>query len=317
MTTRKVLLIDADSEVYAAAAAAEARRVVALVEFPPSLEDGSVRPPQLQGPFTNVKESTAALPAGGKATLFRSLEVATEEGAQLLLDARLRRVVAQAEERYGPMDVELYLTGSVNFRHLLDHTYKANRSAVQKPHWHGRLRNHIQDKHGARVTQTWEADDEIGIRATELGDRAVICSVDKDLRQLPGHHIILGKGHLHITPRGGLMRLYCQILAGDATDNVRGCWQVGMEGAFTYLHTCLTEAGDSDTAPVGLTTMESVLWDAVVAKYQQALDKYGSEKCRFIDARGAALHTAQMVYLLRERPEGQIPPRWNPPDVES
>lgn len=312
MTTRKVLLIDADSEVYAAAAAAESRRVVALAELPPGA-DGSVPAPQLWGPYANVKECTVALPAGAKATMFRSLEIATEAGAQLLLDARLRRVIAQAEERYGAMEVELYLSGKINYRHLLDHTYKGNRDAVQKPHWNGRLRNYIQDKYGARVTKTWEADDEVGIRATELGDRAVICSVDKDLRQVPGHHIVLGKGHLHVTERGGLMRLYTQILAGDATDNVRGCWQVGAEGAWSYLNACLEEChADADTS---LHEMEAILWESVVAKYQQALDKYGSDKCRFFDARGAALHTAQLVYILRDRPEGQIPPRWTPPDV--
>lgn len=313
-TARKVLVIDADSEVYAAAAAAEKRRVVALAELA-MREDGSVPPPQLLGPFDTVKDCTAALPKDSKATLFRSKEITTEEGAQLLLDARLRRVIAQAEERYGPVDVELYLSGKVNYRHLLDHTYKANRDAVEKPHWHGRLRNYIQDKYGARVTKTWEADDEVGMRAKELGDRAVICSIDKDLRQVPGHHIVLGKGHLHVMPRGGLMRLYVQILAGDATDNVPGCWQVGPEKAFAHLNAALLAAGGEDEA-LSLEAMEAVLWEATVAKYQEALAKYGSEKCRFIDARGAALHTAQMVYILRDRPEGQIPPRWTPPDVE-
>lgn len=310
MTTRKVLLIDGDSEVYAAASAAECKRVVALVEG--ATPEGA-RTAQLLGPFPNVKETTAALPKGAAAIMFRSLEVATEEGAQLLLDARLRRVIAQAEERYGEMDVEIYLTGAVNYRHFLDHTYKGNRSAVQKPHWLGRLRNYVQEKYGARVTRTWEADDEVGIRATELGaGRAVICSVDKDLRQLPGHHIILGKGHLTVTERGAIMRLYCQILAGDSTDNVRGCWQVGLEGAFTYLNQILE---DANTDSLSAAELEPILWTAVVEKYQRALDKYGSDKCRFIEARGAAIHTAQMVYLLRTRPEGDIPPRWVPPDA--
>jgi hypothetical protein len=305
---KHVLILDGDSEVYAAAAAAEKRRVVALAEY----ED---LPPQLIGPFDKVKDCTEALPERAKATLFRSLEIATEEGAQLLLDARLRRVIAQAEERYGSMDLEIYLSGKINYRHLLDHTYKGNRDATQKPHWHGRLRNYVQDKYGARVTKTWEADDEVGIRATELGARAVIASVDKDLRQIPGHHIVLGKGHLHVTERGALMRLYIQILAGDSTDNVRGCWQVGPEGAFNYLNACLQEDGESDTRQLSLPAMEACLWRSVVAKYQQTLEKYGTDKCRFIDARGAALHTAQMVYLLRERPEGQLPPRWLPPDA--
>jgi hypothetical protein len=288
---RKVLLIDGDSEVYAAAAAAERKRVV------PLLEDG-----RLLGPFDTVRDCTAAMPEGTKATLFRSLETMPEDGARLMLDARLRRVIAQAEERYGEMDVEMYLTGKVNYRHLLDHTYKGNRDSVQKPHWLGKLREHAQTAYGAKVTATWEADDEVGIRATELGARAVICSVDKDLRQIPGNHIVLGKGHLHMTVEGALLRLYTQILAGDSTDNIRGCWQVGPEGAWSYL------AEFIDAGP-------AALWTAVVAKYQESLDKYGSEKCRYFDARGAALHTAQMVYLLRDRPEGQIPPRWLPPGV--
>jgi hypothetical protein len=58
--------------------------------------------------------------------------------------------------------------------------------------------------------------------------QAVICSIDKDLRQIPGHHMVLGKGHLKVMPDGGMMRLYTQILAGDMTDNIRGCWQTGV-----------------------------------------------------------------------------------------
>jgi hypothetical protein len=288
----KTLLIDADSEVYAAAAAAESRRVVGL------LDNGA-----LCGPFASIKELTANLGKHAATVLFRSREVTPEDGACLLLDARLRRLIQQATERYGEVKPELHLSGKVNYRHLIDPTYKGNRDSVEKPYYLARLRKHAQEVWGARVTRTWEADDEVGIRAFELGPSAVIASIDKDLRQIPGDHMILGKGHLHVTQRGALMRLYCQILAGDATDNVRGCWQVGYEGAFTYLEPFI-DAG------------ERALWHAVVAKYQAHLDKYGSEKCGFIDARGAALHTAQLVYILRDRPEGQIPPRWRPPAEE-
>jgi hypothetical protein len=156
---RHTLLIDADSEVYAAASAAETRRIVA------ELDDGT-----LLGPFTSVKDATAAIPQGAKACLFHSREVSSEEGACTLLDARLRRVIAQAEERYGETDRELYLSGKINFRHLLDATYKGNRDSVQKPHWLAKLRAYAQGQWGARVCLTWEADDEVGMRATELGD---------------------------------------------------------------------------------------------------------------------------------------------------
>lgn len=288
----KTLLIDADSEVYAAAAAAESRRIVAL------LDNGA-----LTGPFASIKEVTASLGKNAATVLFRSREVSPEAGACLLLDSRLRRVISQAQERYGEVKPELHLSGKVNYRHLIDPTYKGNRDSVERPYYLSKLRQHAVDVWGARVSRTWEADDEVGIRAFEIGPNAVIASIDKDLKQIPGDHIVLGKGHLHVTTRGALMRLYCQILAGDSTDNIKGCWQVGYEGAFTYLEPFI-DAG------------ERALWHAVVAKYQAHLDKYGSEKCGFIDARGAALHTAQLVYILRDRPEGSIPPRWRPPAEE-
>lgn len=286
----KTLVIDADSEVYAAAAAAESRRIVAL------REDGA-----LTGPFSSVKEVTASLGKGHAAVLFRSQEVLPEDGACLLLDARMRRLISQANERYGEVDYELFLSGKINYRHLIDPTYKGNRDGVVKPYYLAKLREHAQRHWGAKVTRTWEADDEVGIRAGELGDRAVICSIDKDLRQIPGRHIVLGKGHLNMTAAGAMMRLYAQILAGDSTDNIRGCWQVGVETAWSYLEPFV------DGGP-------RALWAAVVQKYQESLDKYGTDACRYTNARGAALHTAQLVYILRERPERDIPPRWTPPE---
>lgn len=296
----RTLLIDADSECFAAAAAAETRRIVAM------REDGA-----LTGPFPNVKAVTASLgkDLAASAVLFRSREVSGEEGACLLLDARLRRVIAHAQEKYGEVRPEVWLSGKINFRHMVDPTYKGNRDAVERPHWLAGLRAHAQRHWGARVTRTWEADDEIGIRAGELGqDNCIISSVDKDLRQIPGRHIVINKGHLNMTEAGAMMRLYAQILSGDMTDNVRGCksetradWQMGYDPAFDYLEPFV------DGGP-------RVLWAAVVARYQAMQDKWGTDAVGYIDARGAALHTAQLVYILRERPEGQLPPRWKPPE---
>lgn len=294
----RTLLIDADSEVFAAAAAAETRRIVLLL-------DGGT----LSGPFASIKEATASLGKDHAGVPFRSREVTSEEGACLLLDARLRRVLYQAQERYGEVKRELYLTGKLNYRHLIDPTYKGNRETVERPYWLPMLREHCQATWQAKVTRTWEADDEIGIRAAELGpDQAIVASVDKDLRQIPGRHIILGKGHLEMTERGAMLRLYCQILCGDMTDNVRGClsekradWQMGYEAAFTYLEP-FVDGG------------ERALWAAVVARYQSMRDKWGTDTCGYIDARGAALHTAQLVYILRQRPNGQVPGRWTPPE---
>ncbi len=286
----RTLLIDTDSECYAAAAAAEKRRVIGYQEQGRFL-----------GPFDTKRELSAALKEGDSCVPFQSREVNTEEAACLLLDARLRRIVYQAQEKYGEVKPELYVSGKINFRHLVDAAYKGNRDNTDRPYWLSRLRAHAMAHWKARMTTTWEADDEIGMRATELGpSNYVIASVDKDLRQVPGDHIVIGKGHLHMTERGAMMRFYCQVLAGDMTDNIRGCWQVGYDGAFTYLEPFI-DGG------------ETALWTAVVAKYQASLDKYGPDKCRYFNAHGAALHTAQLVYILRDRPAGNLPPRWRPP----
>lgn len=293
----RTLLIDADSECFAAAAVAEDKRIVAM------RENGA-----LTGPFPNVKAVTESLGKTDAATavLFRSHEVHTEESAITLLDARLRRIVYQANEIYGEVLPELWLSGRINYRHLIDPQYKGGRDSTAKPYWLARLKKHCMDHWRARMTRLWEADDELGMRATELGpDNFVVCSLDKDLRQIPGRHIIIGKGHLDMTERGAMMRLYVQVLAGDSTDNIRGCWQQGQgddyKTAFEYLEPYV------DGGP-------RALWAAIVAKYQVSIDKYGPEKCGYIDARGAALHTAQLVYILRERPEGQLPKRWLPPE---
>lgn len=298
----RTLLIDADSECYAAACAAERHRVIGL-------RAEELGPPRFLGPFDTKKELTAAIAEGEQVTPFRSDEINTEESAILLVDARLRRVVYQAQEKYGEVHPELYLSGKLNYRHFIDHTYKGTREATQRPYWLARLKDHVRNHWRAKITATWEADDEIGIRASELGaDNYIVCSVDKDLRQIPGRHIIINKAHLNMTPAGATLRLYAQILAGDPTDNIKGClsekradWQMSYDSAFTFLEPFV------DGGP-------RALWAAVVARYQAMLDKWGSDACRYTNARGAALHTAQLVYILRDRPEGQLPRRWTPPE---
>lgn len=293
----RTLLIDADSECFAAAAVAEHKRIVAM------REDGA-----LTGPYPNVKAVTESLGKENHATavLFRSHEVLTEEAAIQLVDARLRRIVYQANEKYGEVKPELWLSGKLNYRHMVDPEYKGGRDSVAKPYWLARLKQHCMAHWRARMTRTWEADDEISIRARELGpDNYIVCSLDKDLRQIQGRHIVIGKGHLDMTATGSLLRLYVQILAGDNTDNIKGCYGQGQGDdyatAFAYLEP-FVDGG------------ERALWLAVVERYQRSIDKFGATKCGYIDARGAALHTAQLVYLLEHRPTGQIPPRWTPPE---
>lgn len=299
----RVLLIDADSEAFAAAAAAERKRYLGY------LLGTADQPASVIGPFDGKRDLNKAIPEGRQCVPYESKEVSPLEVAQGYFDARIRRVIAAAKERYKNVAPELYISGRVNFRHLIDASYKWSRERVDRPYHLQAVKQHAIDQWSAKVALLWEADDEIGMRATELTTGRVdyvVSSLDKDLRQIPGRHLVLEqsgvKGHMEVTERGALLRLYAQILGGDPTDNIRGCWQVSYDGAFTLLEPLVDQGA-------------GVLWATVVETYRKSLAKYGRDKCGYMDARAAAIHTAQLVYIQRNRPEGQLPERWQPPDV--
>ena len=80
-----------------------------------------------------------------------------------------------------------------------------------------------------------EADDLVAIWAHEALDRKeeyVICGIDKDLLQIPGHHYNYGKDTWKlINEEEALHNLYLQCLTGDATDNIPGLKGIGPKKA--------------------------------------------------------------------------------------
>lgn len=139
---------------------------------------------------------------------------------------------------------ELFLTGKNNFRHDIAVTapYKGNRKDVKKPKHLPLLREYLQVSWGASVSDGQEADDEIAIRATELGDECIIVSVDKDFMQVPGwHYNFVKKVKKYVTPEEGLRFFYKQILTGDSADNIKGLHRVGDVRATKMLADAVTE----------------------------------------------------------------------------
>ena len=120
-----------------------------------------------------------------------------------------------------------YLTGRNNFRKILYPEYKANRKDKPKPKWLQSCRDYLQFKWGGLVTNGVEADDALGIAAShELG--SVICSIDKDLLQIPGDHYNFVKDeHEYIGGRAADLNFWCQLLIGDTSDNVTGVRGIG------------------------------------------------------------------------------------------
>lgn len=151
--------------------------------------------------------------------------------------ARANNLLVNILEATGADDRQLYLSGGENFRKKISPSYKANREGQKRPEYLEPLREWLVTEWGATVSDGNEADDELGIAQTAAGvGTTTICSLDKDLRQVPGHHYsweITGTSplglqwkkeasHLVVSEQEGLFNFYWQLVMGDQADNVPG-----------------------------------------------------------------------------------------------
>jgi DNA polymerase-1 len=147
-----------------------------------------------------------------------------------------------------------------NFRKLVLPTYKANRSP-SKPLAYVYTVNAVRDRFECREVDGLEADDLLGILATTDKYRdAVILTLDKDLRTVPGRHLNSLKEDepVTVTPEQATRKWLMQALHGDPTDGYGGIHRVGPAKAATILD---TPSPTNDLAR---------LWSRVVGAYRKA-----------------------------------------------
>ena len=115
-----------------------------------------------------------------------------------------------------------YLTGGNNFRYKVYPQYKAHRTDKPKPKWLALCQEHLVTEWKARVSDGCEADDLMAIDMTNDPD-TIICTIDKDLLQVPGEHYnFVTQTRQTISPKEGLFRFYWQFIMGDKADNIFG-----------------------------------------------------------------------------------------------
>jgi DNA polymerase-1 len=125
-------------------------------------------------------------------------------------------------------DTILFFSDSVNFRKFIFPDYKGHRNR-KKPCGYRRIIEKLKDDYEVIKMPTLEADDAMGIYATLYPDN-VICSPDKDMRQIPGKLYDLDTV-TEITPEEGMQWHYIQTLAGDQTDGYSGVPGIGVKRA--------------------------------------------------------------------------------------
>lgn len=135
---------------------------------------------------------------------------------------------------------KIFVTGKGNFREAIATTavYKGNRNSPKPKHLYA-LRDYSVERWKAKKSVDQEADDDICI-AKEDGD--IICSVDKDFKQMAGwHYNFVKKEHSFITEEEAIRFFYSQILMGDNSDNIIGLYKVGPVKANKMLADCQNE----------------------------------------------------------------------------
>lgn len=154
----------------------------------------------------------------GDLVVFRC--AASAEGEEL--EVALLRVDEMMEQILFNTNAKTYQTflgGKQNFRKLINPQYKANRTKPDPIH-RAACNEHLRNEWNAISIPYLEADDLLGMTQNE---NTIICSIDKDLRQIPGRHFNFVKCDMSIVDEyTGWFNFYMQFLVGDTSDNIRG-----------------------------------------------------------------------------------------------
>lgn len=167
-------------------------------------------------------------------------------------------ILLEIEDCDVPIDaVEYFLTDCPDSkRKALSPIYKANRKGNRITKWVRLVRKEVLAMGFAAIHTEWEADDLIKDRAVEIGeDGFLICSIDKDLKQIPGIHFDYycpvvkdedGKpkrdhngdrvkqpcrGLSFVSKREANRFFWTQMLTGDSGDNIKGVPRIGPKTA--------------------------------------------------------------------------------------
>lgn len=227
------------------------------------------------------------------------------QAARTTVESALREL--ERKFKTDNLEVSYFLTGKGNFREDIATIakYKGNRDSVPKPVHYQAIRDYFVDHWGAYIVEGIEADDEVSIRSWEeyrTGGKYVIATIDKDLDQIPGLHYDYKKHVFYdVDELDGEMFFYAQCIAGDATDNIKGCYRIGITKAKEMVDLWFDEAIENQWS------WRSYVWDMAVTLYEKNMESYPDKYPEGMTAEEAALETARLVYMQKERDELWIP----------
>lgn len=245
-----------------------------------------------------------------------------------LVDMRIANMCAIIEATRPPI---FYFTGKTNFRTAIAKNRPYKERLSNKPYHYKNIKAYIKGKWEWHQQEGLEADDLMSIEQTRVSEllegnplysgpsvTTIICTRDKDLRQVPGWHygwelgnqpqfgptLVDELGYLalerKVSPKGivtnklrgtGSLFFYGQCLVGDSVDTVPGLDGCGPVKAFKMLSECPT----IDEA-----------FKRVLEAYRAL---YGD------DAEAMLLEQGQLLWMTRELNEEGQPVLWQLPNL--
>lgn len=155
----------------------------------------------------------------------------TEREPLELAISRCDELMYRILDTVGADEYKVFLSGSRNFRKEIYPEYKANRENIPKPMWLEQIKEFLITEWDAKVTDGYEADDAIAMFAANHRD-VVICSIDKDLKQIPGdHYNFVYELFENVDEDLAQYYFWYLMLVGDASDNVKGVQGIGPKKA--------------------------------------------------------------------------------------
>jgi len=155
-------------------------------------------------------------------------------------------------QSYNVGEYYVFVKGKNNFRYKIYPEYKKNRP--EKHPIIDVLNKYLVENFGAIESHNAESDDYAFSysQLPEYKGRAIICSVDKDMLQIPGIHYDYQKNKFHIIDEEtARYNLAIQMIMGDAADGIKGLRGYGPKKAeklivkgmsqYQYIKTILKE----------------------------------------------------------------------------
>lgn len=199
-----------------------------------------------------------------------------------------------------------------NFRKdIAPDDYKANRKGSRKPLAYWDVIDRVKEKYETKMLPNLEADDTMGLMHTKYPDEYILWTLDKDLKQIPGRHLIDDEVVVR-TEADGDFFFWFQVIAGDKVDGYDGCPSIGNERAEKIVR------GKLKVTPVQHELKSGPRKGQTETRWvEEPCDDMWEIVCSHYEKNGLgeadALYNAQMARILRhgEYQEGK-PVLWTP-----